>query len=285
MTLPPGLLNTLLNSRYRLRQEIGRGGMAQVYLADDIATGELVAVKILRPELTASTDEKRFLREIRLLASLRHPNLVPVLDSGKEGDTLFLVMSYVDGETLRARLERDGTLDVEESIRILKALADGIDYAHSQGVIHRDIKPGNVLLSRDRVLLCDFGIARALVPVDDASVSSSGLVIGTAAYLSPEQAIDGRRIDGRADIYALGCVAFELLTGEVPFDGLNSQVVIGRHLTEPPRPIRSVRPDVPAHVETAVHAAMAKKPSDRPSSAAKFVEMLTRTLSAPLGNS
>ena len=265
---------TLLASRYALRQEIGRGGMARVYLADDRATETVVAVKILHPELAASASAGRFRREIRLLEQLRHPSLVPVFDSGEDDDLLFLVMPYICGETLRSRLARERQISLADSIAILRPVANGIDYAHQHGVIHRDIKPSNILLDGTRVLLCDFGIARALIPVAGENLSSSGIAIGTLSYMSPEQALGEQFVDGQVDIYALGCVAFEMLTGEVAFSGSDSQIVIGRHLTETPRPIRSVRPDVPGDVEHAIHSAMAKDPAHRPKTATSLVDLM-----------
>jgi eukaryotic-like serine/threonine-protein kinase len=265
---------TLLAQRYSLRREIGLGATSRVFLADDLATGLAVAVKVLHPELIASTTAARFRREISFLQQLRHPNLLPVLDSGDDAERLFFVMPYVDGETLTTRLARVGCLALDEAVRILRSVADGVDYAHARGIIHRDIKPGNILLDPPRVLLCDFGIGRAIFPGDGDVLSSSGLVIGTCAYMSPEQAGGDRVIDSRADIYGLGCVAFEMLTGETPFPGSTSQATLWRHVTEPPRSVRSVRPDVPASVEAAVHAAMAKNPDDRPQTAAAFVASL-----------
>ena len=270
----PSSTLTRLASRYELRREIGRGSTACVYLADDLSTGSPVAVKVLHPELATSTSVARFRREIQLLTGLRHSSLLPVLDWGDEFGGLFLVMPYVDGETLTARLARIGQFSLHDLIGITRPIAAGVDYAHERGIIHRDIKPGNILLDGNRVLLCDFGIARAMVPAPSQSVSSSGLVIGTSEYMSPEQAGGDQHVDARADIYALGCVAFEMLTGEVPFAGSTSQIVIRRHLTELPRSIRSVRSDVPDYVERAVHAAMAKDPSDRPPTASAFVDLL-----------
>ena len=264
---------TLLASRYALRRQIGHGATSRVYLADDLETGTPVAVKILHPELAVSTTAARFRREIRFLTELRHPNLLPILDSGDDGDLLFLVTPHVSGESLATRLARVGKLELAEAIGMLRAIAAGLDYAHEHGVVHRDIKPANILLG-ERVLLCDFGIARALLPTAGDQVSSSGLVIGTLEYMSPEQAGGDRPIDGQADIYALGCVAFEMLVGEPPFTGPSSQVLIGRHLREPPRPIRSVRPDAPPSFERAIHAAMSKEPRSRPRSGAAFVAMM-----------
>jgi eukaryotic-like serine/threonine-protein kinase len=268
------LFPQVIAGRYTLRGEIGHGGMARVYLADDLATGTTVAVKILHPELAASTSAVRFRREILFLAQLRHPNLLPVLDSGEDSDLLYFVMPYVAGETLTARLAREGPLALDEALEVIRAVGRGVDYAHEHGVIHRDIKPANILLDGSHVLLCDFGIARALLRTANDVFSSSGLVVGTLEYMSPEQAGAGDVIDGRADIYALGCVAFEMLTGELPFRGQTPQVIIGRHLTEPPRSIRSVRPDVPVHVERAIHAAMAKAPARRPQTAGAFIDLL-----------
>ena len=261
-------------SRYQLRSELGRGAMALVYLAEDRQTGREVAVKVLRPELAASIGASRFHREIHFLATLHHPNILPILDSDEAGIFLYYVMPYVRGETLRARLDREGALPLPAVLRIAGELASAIDYAHTRNIIHRDIKPDNILFDGDRAMICDFGVARALVVSNDDGLSSSGLAVGTPSYMSPEQALEARDIDGRTDIYALGCVTYEMLSGERPFTGPNAQAIIARHISQPPRSIRVVRPDVPEHVERAVVAALAKRASERPRNGADFVRQL-----------
>lgn len=271
MLPPPQPLRDALAGRYRLLHELGRGSMATVYLAESVETGHEVAVKVLHKGLVAILGPSRFHREIEILSRLRHPRIVPVLDSQEAGAYLYLVMPFLTGENLRLRLQREGQLPLAAVLSIVGDLAAGIDYAHGQNVLHRDIKPENVLLQGDRALVCDFGLARAIDRAAVDSLSSSGLVIGTPAYMSPEQAGTGEAPGSASDVYALGCVVYEMLTGEPPFTGPRPQAVIARHMLERPRPMRTVRPDLPDHVEAAVLAALAKAPSDRPASAAVFV--------------
>jgi serine/threonine protein kinase len=262
-----------LGSRYRLSRELGRGGMATVYLAEDTQRDERVAVKVLRRELTAMLGPTRFHREIEILARLEHPNIVRILDSRQAGTRLYFVMPFVSGDSLRARLDRQGTLPMEAVISISGDIAAGLDHAHARGILHRDIKPENVLLEEHRALVCDFGISRAIEVAGDESFSSSGLVLGTPAYMSPEQATGGE-IDVRSDVYALGCVIFEMLTGEPPFTGASAQAVFARHISERPRPIRTPRPDVSPEMELAVLTALAKSPAARPATASALVRLM-----------
>jgi serine/threonine protein kinase len=262
-----------LGSRYRLSRELGRGGMATVYLAEDTQRDERVAVKVLRRELTAMLGPTRFHREIEILARLEHPNIVRILDSRQAGTRLYFVMPFVSGDSLRARLDRQGTLPMEAVISISGDIAAGLDHAHARGILHRDIKPENVLLEEHRALVCDFGISRAIEVAGDESFSSSGLVLGTPAYMSPEQATGGE-IDVRSDVYALGCVIFEMLTGEPPFTGASAQAVFARHISERPRPIRTPRPDVSPEMERAVLTALAKSPAARPATASALVRLM-----------
>jgi eukaryotic-like serine/threonine-protein kinase len=264
-----------LGGRYHIRHEIGHGAMATVFLAEAPETADRVAVKVLRPELGAAVGPERFHREIEILTRLRHPRIVPVLDSDEAGGLLFLVMPYVAGENLRSRLEREGQLPTSVVFAIAGDIAAAIDYAHGQNVIHRDIKPENILLAGERALVCDFGLARAIDRAAVEPVSSSGLVLGTPAYMSPEQAMGHEDLGPACDIYALGCVVYEMLTGDLPFTGSTPQALIARQLTEPPRPMRSVRPDLPGPIEAAVLAALAKDPSQRPRSGADFLSRLT----------
>jgi len=269
-------IRAALGGRYHVRHEIGHGAMATVFLAEAQGTGDTVAVKVLHPELAAAVGPERFHREIEILTRLRHPRIVSVLDSDEAGALLFLVMPHVAGENLRSRLEREGRLPTSVALAIAGDVGAAIDYAHGQNVIHRDIKPENILLAGERALVCDFGLARAIHRAAVEPVSSSGLVLGTPAYMSPEQAMGHENLGPACDMYALGCVVYEMLTGELPFTGPTPQALIARQLTEQPRPMRTVRPDLPAPIEAAVLAALAKDPSKRPRSGADFLSRLTR---------
>jgi eukaryotic-like serine/threonine-protein kinase len=269
------LVRDALAARYRVERPLGHGGMATVVLAEPAGGGEPVAVKVLRRELAAALGPERFLREIEILARLRHPHIVPVLDSDLAGAYLFLVMPYVEGENLRARLERDGPLPVGSVLSIAWDVAGAIDYAHRQNVLHRDIKPENILLEGDRALVCDFGLARAIDRAITTDSSSGGLVLGTPAYMSPEQVTAQKDIGPPSDVYALGCVVYEMLTGEPPFDGPSAQAIFTRQLVDPPRPMCARRPGLAPGMEAAVLAALAKEPAARPRSAMALVERLT----------
>jgi serine/threonine-protein kinase len=247
--------------------------MATVYLAEDTESGERVAVKVLRKELTAILGATRFYREIAILRRLKHPSIVPVLDSRQAGSRLYYVMPYISGDSVRVRLERQGPLRLDEVIRIAGYVAGAIDYAHEHGVLHRDIKPENVLLEGTRALVCDFGVARAIEAAGSEFSSSSGLVVGTPVYMSPEQATAGR-VDRLSDVYALGCVIYEMLAGEPPFAGTTAQAILARKLSEPPRSLRTVRPEVPPAIERAVLFALEKDPARRPESAGALAGML-----------
>ena len=262
-----------LSDRYRLEREIGRGGMATVYLAEDLQDGGQVAVKVLRREITGIFGSGRFGREIRILQRLRHPAIVPVLDSHESSTLHYYVMPYIAGESLGQLLAREGRLPLERALSIAESLAGALDYAHSQGVLHRDVKPANVLIAKDRVVVCDFGFARVVEVAAGDTLSSSGLVLGTPSYMSPEQAMGGD-IDERTDVYALGCVIYEMLAGEPVFAGATSQAVVARVVSEEPRGLRSVRPDLPPRVERALRAALAKQPEGRPGSAGELMTLL-----------
>jgi serine/threonine-protein kinase len=264
-----------LSGRYTLEREIGQGGMARVFLGHDGVTGDTVAIKVLRPELVASVSAARFHREIRHLRTLRHPNILPLLDSGQEGELLYFSMPYVEGDTLRIRLDRVGVLPLEETLTVVAQLSSALDYAHAHNIVHRDLKPENILFADDRVLLCDFGISRAIVASStEDMLSSSGVAVGTPSYMSPEQALHGAAVDGRTDIYALGCLTYEMLAGEPPFSGRTLLSLIARHANQAPRSIRSVRPEIPPQVEAAIHAAMAKTVEARPPSAAAYLALV-----------
>jgi serine/threonine protein kinase/tetratricopeptide (TPR) repeat protein len=272
------MLQEGLAGRYTVERELGRGGMAAVYLARDLRHDRLVALKVLHPELAMSIGTDRFAREIRFAARLQHPHILPVHDSGDvpgtggEPTLLWFSMPYIDGESLRERLARDKQLPLAEAIRITREVADALDYAHRQGLIHRDIKPENILLSGGHALVADFGVARALAPGtgEHAALTGTGLAIGTPAYMSPEQATGDQSLDHRSDIYSLGCVLYEMLAGEPPFGGPTAQVILARVLTEAPRPLRSIRPGVPPVIEKIVTEAIARAPADRYPSVADF---------------
>ena len=264
-------LRAHLGDRYRLHGEVARGGMARVYRADDLVRGGEVAIKVLRPELAAALGHDRFLREIRILGRLSHPNILPLLDSSEGGGSLYYISAYIAGSSLQRRLERDGPLPFEEAVRIARGVAAALDHAHGSDVIHRDVKPGNVLLGDDRALVCDFGIARAVeLAGGELLTASSGFALGTPAYMSPEQATGGA-IDSRCDVYGLGCVLYEMLTGERPFTGPTAQAVLARSLAGEFRPVRTVRPDTPATAEAAIRSALASEPDRRPRTAGELV--------------
>ncbi len=273
----PELLSRLqaaLADRYRLEREVGAGGMATVYLAQDIRHARRVAVKVLRPELAAVIGAERFLAEIQLTANLQHPHILPLFDSGEADGSLFYVMPYVEGETLRDRLTREKQLAVPDAIRIAEEVAAALDYAHRHGVVHRDIKPENILLHDGSALVADFGIALAASKASGARMTETGMSLGTPHYMSPEQAMGEREITARSDVYALGAVLYEMLTGEPPFTGATAQAVVARVVTEAPRPLQAQRHTIPAHVEAAVLTALEKLPADRFASAAEFAAAL-----------
>jgi TolB-like protein len=283
----PSLIETLerlkaaLADRYTLDRELGRGGMAVVWLAHDLKHDRPVALKIMRPELAATLGPARFLREIRLCARLQHPHILAVLDSGAVGqpnggaEVLWFTMPFVEGESLRSRLVREGQLPLADSLRIAREMADGLHYAHQHGVIHRDIKPENILLAGTHALIADFGIARALAADEgrDDRLTDTGLALGTPHYMSPEQAAGERALDARSDIYSLGCVLYEMLAGEPPFTGPNQQAILAKRLTGPAPHVSTVR-EIPPAVDRAVSRALARTPGDRFAAAADFAAAL-----------
>jgi serine/threonine-protein kinase len=256
--------------------------MACVYLAHDRQLDRDVALKVLRPELAAALGIERFLREIRIEARLQHPHILPLYDSGAADGLLYYVMPYVEGESLRDRMRREKQLPVAEAVRIAREVAEALDYAHKHGVVHRDIKPGNILLSGGQAVVADFGIARAISVADQESLTASGLAVGTPEYMSPEQGTGDSDVDGRSDIYALGCVLYEMLGGEPPFTGRTAQNILARHRQEPPPPLRVVRPTLPAELTDVVETALAKVPADRFASADQFAAALALAAAAPL---
>src|SRR5881628_1460428 len=280
------LLATLaqhLQDRYGLQRELGRGGMATVFLAEDLKHHRQVAIKVLHPEISEAIGVDRFLREIEIAARLQHPHILPLYDSGSAGPYLFYVMPYVEGESLRDLLDREKQLSQEDTIRITTEVASALGYAHAHGVVHRDIKPENILLSGGTAVVADFGIARAAAGGSDKPLTQTGTVIGTPAYMSPEQSTGAVAIDGRSDQYSLACVVYEMLVGEPPFTGPTAQAVIARHSLDMVSPPSIVRSTIPDAVEAAILRALSKLPADRYSTTALFAEALN-TPSAATGS-
>jgi len=276
VSVPPEL-QAALADRYVIERELGRGGMATVYLARDLKHRRFVALKVLSPALAASLGADRFLREIELAARLQHPHIVTVFDSGDAGGMLWYTMPYVEGETLRARLERERQLPLDVALRITIEAARALEFAHQHGVLHRDVKPENLLLTTDgSTMVADFGIAR---PWGEAGLTQSGVVVGTPAYMSPEQAAGERALDARTDVYALGCVLYEMLAGEMPYSGPNAQAILAKRLSEPAPSLRATR-DLPVAVERTVARALARTPADRYASAAEFARAI-QSVDAP----
>jgi serine/threonine-protein kinase len=267
-------LNTSLSGRYAVERQIGAGGMATVYLARDLRHDRNVALKVLNPDLGAVLGVERFLAEIRVTANLQHPNLLPLFDSGEIDGLLFYVMPYVDGESLRARLEREKQLPLDEALRIAGGVADGLDYAHGHGVIHRDLKPENILLQHGQPVIADFGIALAVSKAGGARITQTGLSLGTPQYMSPEQATGDRVIDARTDIYSLGAVLYEMLAGEPPHSGTSAQAIIAKLMTEEPRSLGVLRKSVPLEIDVAVQRALEKLPADRWATVRDFADAL-----------
>ncbi|MFL5494926.1 MAG: protein kinase domain-containing protein [Gemmatimonadales bacterium] len=268
-------LQHALGSAYRIERELGQGGMSTVYLAEDLKHQRKVAVKILRPELAAALGAERFTREIRIAARLQHPHILPLLDSGQAEGFLYYVMPYVDGQSLRDRIAREGELPVHEAVRLLVEVVDALAFAHSQGVVHRDIKPDNVLLSGRHALVMDFGVAKAVSEATGRqTLTTAGVAIGTPAYMAPEQATADPNIDHRVDIYAVGVMAYELLTGRTPFAGLTPQQMLAAHVTEQPAPMSRYRPSLAPALSAVVMRCLAKHPADRWQTAQELLTQL-----------
>jgi serine/threonine-protein kinase len=280
-------LRAVLADRFDIQRELGRGGMATVYLARDRKLDRLVAVKVLRPELAETLGTDRFLREIQIAAKLSHPHILQLYDSAEVDGRLLYVMPYVEGETLRQRLEREGRLPVAAAVQLATEVLAALDYAHQHGIVHRDIKPENILLHTGQAIVADFGIARAIDAAagdgpGGSTLTVTGVVVGTPLYMSPEQVV-GDPVDGRTDVYALGCVLYEMLTGAPPFTGISAQAVLARHTVDPVPSLRKIRAEVPVAVERAIATALAKAPGDRFASAAEFRDVLTGAAPPPSG--
>jgi len=275
MADPLSHLRQALADRYRIERELGQGGMGLVFLALDLKHGRKVALKVLRPELTQSLGGDRFLREIHITARLNHPNILTLIDSGEAGGFMYYVLPFVEGESLRARLDREKQLSMEDALRITREVADALSYAHSLGVVHRDIKPENILFGAGHAVVADFGIAKAVSEAGGEKLTQSGLAVGTPAYMSPEQAIGWGDVDSRSDIYSLACVLYEMLAGAPPYAGPSAQAIIARKTLEPVPGLRVVRDTVPVGVERAVMRALAKVPADRFATAQQFAEALS----------
>ena len=280
MTTPVAKLTAALSDRYRIERELGAGGMATVYLAQDLKHDRKVALKVLRPELAAVIGAERFLSEIKTTANLQHPHILPLFDSGAADSFLFYVMPFVEGESLRDRLQREKQLPIPDAVHIATEVAGALDYAHRHGIIHRDIKPENILLHDGRALVADFGIALA-ASTAGTRMTETGMSLGTPHYMSPEQAMGDRELTARSDVYALGAMTYEMLLGEPPFTGPTAQSIVAKVMTEKPAGLIARRDRIPPHVEDAVLTALEKLPADRFESAAKFAEALAHPGAAP----
>jgi serine/threonine protein kinase/Flp pilus assembly protein TadD len=267
-------LRESLSQAYTIDRELGRGGMATVYLAQDIKHDRVVALKVLHPDLAVALGPDRFLREIRLAARLNHPHILPLFDSGDTDGMLYYVMPYVEGESLRERLDREQQLPIEEAVHHARAIASALDYAHRQNIVHRDIKPENVMLYEGEAMVMDFGIAKAVSSAGTETLTQTGMMIGTPAYVSPEQAAGEINLDGRSDQYSLACMVYEMITGERPFTGATPQAIMAKRFKETPRPLREMRHDVPENVEKAVMRAMATESTGRYTTSAQFGQAL-----------
>jgi serine/threonine protein kinase len=270
-------ITVAVGTEYLIENEIGRGGMAVVYRATDLRLHRTVAIKVLPPDVAFNSDVRaRFIREAQTAAQLSHPNIVPIyaVDEKDNGSIVFFVMAYVDGESLGARLKREGAWPVDQTVRVLRDVADALASAHARGVVHRDIKPDNILIERatGRPMVTDFGIARAAA--GEARLTVTGVAVGTPAYMSPEQALGERELDGRSDLYSLAVVGYHMLTGETPFKASNTPAMLVKHVSERPRPVREKRPEVPAYLAVAIDRALAKRPEDRWADAAEFRDAL-----------
>jgi TolB-like protein/tRNA A-37 threonylcarbamoyl transferase component Bud32 len=276
-------LDAALGDQYSIVREVGAGGMATVFLARDVKHDRQVALKVLKPELAAALGSERFPREIRIVAQFNHPHILSLYDSGEAQGFLYYVMPFVEGESLAERLHRDKQLPVPDAVRILREVADALAYAHSRGVVHRDIKPGNVLLSGRHAVVTDFGVAKAVSAAGGDKLTTVGIAVGTPSYMAPEQAMGEADIDARADIYALGIMGYEMLSGRLPFDAKTAQGILAAHVMEAPKDIRELRPGVPDPLADALMRCLAKNPADRWQSADELVSHLEMIGSTPSG--
>ncbi|MEP6507916.1 MAG: serine/threonine-protein kinase [Gemmatimonadales bacterium] len=273
-------LQEILGTSYRIDRELGGGGMSRVFVATDTELDRKVVIKVLPPELSAGINTDRFRREIQLAARLQHPHIVPLYAAGAKDGLLYYTMPFIAGENLRTRLNKSGELPVQDATKVLREVADALSYAHSEGVVHRDIKPENILISGNHALVTDFGVSKALsnataeAPGDAPSLTSLGVALGTPAYMAPEQAAADPMVDARADIYALGVVGYELLTGRTPFAGLNQQQTLAAHITTAPAPISQQRPQLPPALAAVIMRAIEKRPADRWQSALEMHDAL-----------
>ena len=275
-------LREVFAGKYEIERELGAGGMATVYLARDAKHDRRVAIKVLRPELAAALGPDRFPREIRIVAQLQHPHVLPLHDSGELAGFLYYVMPYVEGESLRRKLDREGQLPVHDAVRILREVTDALAYAHSQGVMHRDIKPDNVMLSGRHAMVMDFGVAKAVSAAGGETLTTVGVAVGTPQYMSPEQATGSENLDHRSDIYSIGILAYELLTGVTPFAGKNAQAILSAQVLEKPREVTEVRPAVPGPLADLIRRCLQKQPADRWQSAEEILREL-EAIATPSG--
>lgn len=274
MSTPIDRLRKAFEGRYEIDREVGSGGMATVYLAKDLKHERRVAIKVLRPELAAALGPDRFPREIRIVAQLQHPHVLPLHDSGETEGFLYYVMPFVDGESLRVKLDREGQLPIHDAVRILREVADALAYAHAQGVMHRDIKPDNVMISGRHALVMDFGVAKAVSSAGGEKLTTVGVAVGTPTYMSPEQAMGQENVDQRSDIYALGVLGYELLAGSPPFTGPTAQAVLSAHVLETPPDVTELRPAVVPGLADLVMRCLEKNPADRPQTADEILRQL-----------
>ena len=276
-------LASALADRYAVERELGSGGMATVYLARDVKHDRLVAIKVLHPDLAASLGAERFLREIRVTAKLSHPHILPLYDSGEADGLLYYVMPFVEGESLGSKLEREKQLSIKETVQITREVAEALAHAHSYGLVHRDIKPDNIMMSGGHAIVADFGIATAVSEAGGEKLTQTGMAIGTPAYMSPEQAL-GEPVDARSDVYSLGCMLYEMLIGQIPFTGATPQQIIARHsMDHIPQP-SIMRDTIPEELEEIVFRSMAKLPADRYRTAFEMAEALAEVDTATATN-
>src|SRR3990172_6546842 len=267
-------LETALAGRYTVQREIGRGGMATVYLAEDLKHRRSVAIKVLRPELASILGADRFLREIEIAARLQHPHILALYDSGEAAGMLYYLMPFVEGESLRDRIDRERQLPIADAVQVARAVAQALAYAHERGVVHRDIKPENVLMSSSVAVVTDFGVARAVAEAGGTRLTQTGFAIGTPMYMSPEQATGRDEVDGRTVQYALACVVYEMLCGEPPFSGSTPHAVLAKHSLDPVPSLQTLRQTVKPELQAVIHRALAKSPADRYATVAQFAEAL-----------